>query len=195
MTASIVRGLSLMACTVLISAHVLPAPAHAQKATETITNLGLRVPTTGGPTTNRIGVSSDLQGLNATRPQLADPGTGMVIMAPIGAGNMQGLGVPLETTSAMPYAATRILANPVVANNNVGFFNSSETTLSFSLETNGASRIIQLAPRQVLTVEVDLTGDIAGTIGTGATHTAMPFARGAIYVLRANAGQWVFAKL
>jgi hypothetical protein len=88
----------------------------------------------------------------------------------------------------------RVLQDPVVGKDNIGFFNASEQVLTFQIEVGNEKRTVTLAAREVLTMPVPNAAEVKGTIGSGAVDTSTALTRGAIYRLRAEANKWVFAK-
>jgi hypothetical protein len=90
----------------------------------------------------------------------------------------------------------RTLTDPVVAANNLGFFNGSDQALSFQLYVKGIPQRIELRAHQVLTVPIDdADGDLKAVVGTGANDFNIALSRGSIYVLRAESGRWILAAL
>ena len=141
-------------------------------------NLGLRIPIER----------------NAVRPDLA-PMTPYVTQMPL---QVPRLGGEIPGATGWPLAANRAparsLADPVVAADSIGFYNDAGQTLSFQFVAGGASQKIELAARQIVTIQADAGGgDFKAIVGTGATDFQTTLSRGRIYVLRADGAKWVLA--
>ena len=89
----------------------------------------------------------------------------------------------------------RVLENPVVGKDNIGFYNSSDQALTFQVEIANVKRKIILGGKEVITIPATGGADVKGTIGSGTVDTTTSLAPGAIYKIRAEADKWVFAKL
>lgn len=167
---------------ILISA---PQLASAQSASPG--NLGLRAP---NPQTAIE--------RNAIRPDLA-PMTPYVTQMPLQVPGLAPGHVPTATGLAPNgnqglTVPVRSLAEPVVAANSVGFYNDAGQPLGFQFVVGGVSQKIELAPRQILTVQADAAGsELKAIIGTGNTDFQTVLARGKLYILRADGAKWVLA--
>jgi hypothetical protein len=96
------------------------------------------------------------------------------------------------TSGASSY--TRMLRDPVVSKDNIGFYNASEQSLMFEVEIASERRTLTLGAREVLTLPVSGNSAVKGTISSGAVDTTTPLTPGAIYTIRAEANKWVFAR-
>ncbi|CCD95441.1 hypothetical protein BRAO375_4300008 [Bradyrhizobium sp. ORS 375] len=88
------------------------------------------------------------------------------------------------------------MEDPVVSSSSIGFYNAAEQTLKFVLFVGGTSRVVTMQPHQIATFDVETQADLRGVLNTdGNTSSGTPLNAGELYVLRAEAGRWVFAKL
>ncbi|MEZ2146370.1 hypothetical protein AAE026_29350 [Bradyrhizobium sp. DN5] len=183
------KGTGLKSAAALIFAVMMQSapPSYAQLNLN-IENYGMRIPQPATP-------SRELSGRNNTFniPGLA-PTPGAV--APV---VVQVPGVTPGATTMAPIVTSRrrSIEDPTVSKNNIGFYNeSSDQTLKFQLLVGGASRTVTLQPHQVITIDVDPPAELKGVLNTdGRDPSETPFSLGELYVLRAEGGKWVFAKL
>ncbi|MHC2289860.1 hypothetical protein [Bradyrhizobium barranii] len=173
-----------IAVALIFAVTMQSAQSYAQLNIE---NYGLRIPQPTAP-------AREFSGRNSTFnvPGLA-PTPGAV--APV---VVQGPGGTPGATMVVPVTPRRRgIEDPIVSKDNIGFYNgSSDQTLKFVLMVGGAPRTVTLQPHQVMTIDVDPRAELKGVLNTdGRDPSDTPFTSGELYVLRAEGGRWVFAKL
>lgn len=167
-TAITTAGLILILSTQIASGQSAPS----------VGNLGLRAPN----------LQTTIE-RNAIRPDLAPHvfSPNLPTLAPGHTSPSATMGT--NVAASLP---SRLLADPVVGATSVGFYNDAGQPLGFQFIVGGVAQRIELAPRQVLTVDA-ANGDLKAIVGTGNTDFQTVLARGKIYVLRADGAKWVLA--
>jgi len=168
--------------TIATCLSLMPQMASGQS------NLGLRTPNMQ-MTIERGALRPDLAPEVFSAPRMGSmPHLTSPMQAP---GQTPGVGTRSDPSATLP---SRFLADPVVAANSVGFYNDSGQKLSFQFISGGVTQKIELAARQVLTIQVDAAeAELKAIVGTGGTDFQTSLSRGKIYVLRADGAKWVLA--
>jgi hypothetical protein len=89
----------------------------------------------------------------------------------------------------------RSLPDPVVGDNSIGFYNSSDSTLHFTVEVATKETAFDLVPHEVKTIDLPEGSTAKGTIPTLDTSEELALSTGVIYVLKSQGGRWVFSAL
>lgn len=186
--------------TSLLLAHAIAVFGAGAAFAQTVSNMGMRAPgSTEPPSTKQVGemLRNGLGSRSAIIMQVPDlapevwPGRTAGPSSPSTAPTL-----PDDDPSSVIPAPRRVLTNPSVAPNHVGFFNDSSSTLTFKLVVGTEATSITMGPRQILTIAIDdASAKLTGSIQTGSTPNSLDLSRGGIYVLRAQGDHWVLAAL
>ena len=165
-------------CLLVLSALLMQV-AQARSFDLNIQNLGIRIPS---PIVAPQSAPRSVEMAPAWSPQ-STPGI------------LPGLSAAPSLTPLPAGGVPRLVLDPIVAKDSLGFYNNSDQALGFKLQMGASARIITLQAREILTIKIsEPAGEIRGTIGTGTSDSSSILSGGEIYVLRADSGRWVFAK-
>jgi hypothetical protein len=137
----------------------------------------------------------------AAQAKLYDPGAVMLLPTPGGSvavfpqspGAIFQDGLPGEWSKLIVQPDVRSLPNPVVGLNSIGFYNSSDSKLHFTVEVDTKEMAFDLVPHEVRTIDLPKGSAAKGTIPTLDTSEELALSTGVIYVLKSQEGRWVFS--
>lgn len=146
--------------------------------------------------------------------------TDQIIMAPIGTGTSDFVifdrnlveqlarggefdnGIPGSTPGAgsgnrgvIMVCDRKLPFDPVVGPSRVGFLNTTDAAVKFVFDSDGATTIHELAGREFMTLEAPASAVLKGTVSTSNHDATLDLEPGGLYLLKGEAGHWVFARL
>ena len=84
---------------------------------------------------------------------------------------------------------------PVVGATRVGFLNTTDAPVRFTVSAGTQASVHELSGREILTVEVPQGASVTGIVSTGSEDVSVSLDRGAIYLLRPENNRWIFSRM
>ena len=99
-----------------------------------------------------------------------------------------------RTTENPLTTCSPLIADPVIGSQRVGFVNTTDAVVEFSVVSGGSSMIHTLVGHELMTVELTENAASAATVSTGDHDETVSLEGGVLYRLRGKEQHWIFAR-
>lgn len=99
-----------------------------------------------------------------------------------------------HTTENVLTTCSPLIASPVIGSQRVGFVNTTDAAVKFSVVSGGSSMVHTLVGHELMTVELAGNAASEATVSTGDHDETVSLEGGVLYRLRGEGQRWVFAR-